>query len=98
MVFIGELLLLALEVFLWIIIIQVALSWLIAFDVVNVRNPQAARLVALVHKVTEWAYAPLRRVIPAIGGIDITPIIIIFGIMLAKQLVFALFIAPQAAL
>jgi YggT family protein len=94
MVLIGEILLLALEIFFWIIIAQVALSWLIAFDVVNIRNPQAARLVELINKATDWAYAPLRRVIPPIGGIDITPIIIIFGIMLAKQLVFATFIAP----
>jgi YggT family protein len=94
MVLIGEILLLALEIFFWIIIAQVALSWLIACDVVNIRNPQAARLVELINKATDWAYAPLRRVIPPIGGIDITPIIIIFGIMLAKQLVFATFIAP----
>lgn len=94
MVMIGELLLLALEIFFWIIIAQVALSWLIAFDVVNIRNPQAARIVELINKATDWAYTPLRRVIPPIGGIDITPIIIIFGIMLAKQLVVAAFILP----
>ena len=82
------------SLYIWILIISAILSWLIAFDVVNIRNPQAARLVELINKATDWAYAPLRRVIPPIGGIDITPIIIIFGIMLAKQLVFATFIAP----
>lgn len=94
MVLIGEILLLALDIFFWIIIAQVALSWLIAFDVVNIRNPQAARFVELINKATDWVYKPLRRVIPPIGGIDITPIIIIFGIMLAKQLVVATFIIP----
>lgn len=94
MVLIGEILLFALEIFFWLIIAQVALSWLIAFDVVNIRNPQAARVVELINKATDWAYKPLRRVIPPIGGIDITPIIIIFAITLAKQLVVGLFIIP----
>ena len=89
---IGQGLLLALDIFFWIIIAQVAISWLIAFDVINIRNPQAARAVELLNKATDWIYTPLRKVIPAIGGIDITPIIVIFAISLLKQLVYNLFI------
>ncbi len=91
MVMIGEILMLALEIFFWIIIAQVAVSWLIAFDVINIRNPQAANFVRILNKATDWVYTPLRKVIPTIGGIDITPIIIIFGISLAKQLVVSVF-------
>lgn len=91
MVVIGEILLLVLEVFFWIIIAQVVVSWLIAFDVINIRNPQAANMVRLLNKATDWVYTPLRRFIPAIGGIDITPIIVIFGIYLAKHLVYSIF-------
>ena len=92
MVVIGEVLLLVLEIFFWIIIAQVVVSWLIAFDVINIRNPQAANLVRLLNKATEWVYEPLRKIIPPIGGIDITPIIVIFGIYLAKHLVYTVFL------
>jgi YggT family protein len=90
MFFLGKILLLLLDVFFWIIIIQVVLSWLIAFDVVNIRNPQARNLVDMINKITEPVYRPLRKIIPPIAGIDITPIIVIFGISLLKNLVVQL--------
>lgn len=94
MAMIGEILLLILEVFFWIIIAQVVVSWLIAFDVINIRNPQAANLVRLLNKATDWVFAPLRRFIPPIGGIDITPIVVIFGIYLLQHLITAYLIYP----
>jgi len=96
MVLLGNILLLALDIYFWIIILSVVVSWLIAFDVVNIRNQQAANLVRLLEKATEPVYRPLRKFIPPIGGIDITPIIVIFGIYLAKHIVITLFIAPMA--
>lgn len=87
MVLLGKILLFALDVYFWIIILSVVLSWLIAFEVVNVRNAQAANIVRLLDKATDVAYKPLRKFIPPIGGIDITPIIVIFGIYLAKDFV-----------
>lgn len=90
-IMIGKILLLLLDVFFWIIIAQVVLSWLIAFDVVNIKNPQARSAVALIHKITEPVYGPLRKVIPPIAGIDLTPIIIIFAISLAKNAVASIF-------
>lgn len=88
---IGAILLFALKVFFWIIIVQVVLSWLIAFGVVNLSNPQAANLVRLVERITHPVYAPLRRFIPAIAGIDITPIIVIFGISLLQRAIYGIF-------
>lgn len=87
----GKLLLLALDVYVWIIILSVAISWLIAFGVVNTRNEQAANLVNLLEKATNPIYKPLRRFIPSIGGIDITPMIVIFAIFFLKQIVFQIF-------
>lgn len=87
----GNLLLIALEIFQWIIIIQVVMSWLVAFEVINVRNPQGQNLMHLLARATDWIYQPLRKFIPPIGGIDITPIIVIIGIQLARKLVFVLF-------
>lgn len=93
----GSVLLFLLDVFFWIIIIQVVMSWLIAFDVINVRNPQAANLVRLFDKITAPVYTPLRKFIPPIAGIDITPIIIIFGIQLLKNLVVSVFLTAGAS-
>ena len=86
-IILAKLALFALQVYFWIIIISVVLSWLIAFDVVNVRNPQAANLVQLLGRATEPVYGRLRRYIPAIGGIDLTPMVIIFGIMILEGLI-----------
>lgn len=88
---IGNLLILALDILLWIIIIQAVLSWLIVFEVVNIRNPQAANIVRLIDKITAPLYRPLRRFIPPIGGIDITPLVIIIGIYLLQSLVASIF-------
>jgi len=89
---IGNLLLLLLDVFFWVIIIQVVLSWLVAFDVINTRNPQGQNLIRLLNKITDPVFTPLRRFVPPIAGIDVTPIIVIFGIYLLKNLVFRFFI------
>ncbi|HEY0900690.1 MAG TPA: YggT family protein [Micavibrio sp.] len=84
---IGNLLIFLLDVYFYIIIASVIISWLIAFEVINVKNPQAQNLINLLNKVTEPVYKPLRKFIPPIGGIDITPIIVIFGIFLLQNLI-----------
>ncbi len=91
MVFIGEILMLLLNICFWIIIVQVVLSWLIMFEVINIRNPQAANFVRLIDRITAPVYTPLRKVIPPIAGIDLTPIIVIFAIELLKHLVASIF-------
>ncbi len=90
---IGQLLIFLLDVCFWIIILQVVLSWLITFEVINIRNPQAANFIRLIDRVTAPVYTPLRKVIPPIAGIDITPIILIFAIYLLKSLVASVFFA-----
>jgi YggT family protein len=86
-IMIGKILMLLLEVCFWLIIAQVVVSWLIAFDVINTRNEQGRKLVTLLHKVTDPVYRPLRKFIPPIAGIDVTPIIIIFAISISKNIV-----------
>lgn len=90
---IGQLLMFLLNVFYWVIIIQVVLSWLITFEVINIRNQQAANFVRLIDRITDPVYKPLRRFIPPIAGIDITPIVVIFAIFLLKSLVASIFFA-----
>lgn len=90
-IIIGDILILLLDIFFWVIIIQVVLSWLIAFDVINAKNPQAQNLIRLITRVTDPVYTPLRKYIPSIGGIDITPIIIIVGIRVLQHLIGQIF-------
>ena len=95
---IGKILLLALDIYLWIIIIQVALSWLVVFNVVNLSNPQAQNFVNLLNKITEPVFSKLRQFIPPIGGIDITPIIVIFAIYILQNIVVNVFMSPSASI
>ncbi len=95
---IGNLLLLTLQIYLWVIIIQVALSWLVVFNVINLSNPQAQNFVKLLNKVTDPVFSQLRKFIPPIGGIDITPIIVIFAIYLLQSVVVNVFMAPSASI
>ncbi len=90
--FLGKILLYAVDIYFWIIIISVVVSWLIAFEVINIRNAQAANIVRLLEKVTEPVYRPIRKFIPPIAGIDITPIIVIFALYLLKDfIIFVMF-------
>ncbi len=93
MAYIGQLLIFLLDVCFWIIILQVVLSWLIMFEVINIRNPKASRFVLLIERITAPVYRPLRKLVPPIAGIDITPIIIIFAIYLLKMIVASVFFA-----
>jgi YggT family protein len=64
-----------LQLLTWAIIGNAILSWLIAFDVINLRHPFARQVARFLDAVTAPVLAPFRRFIPPIGGIDITPII-----------------------
>ena len=74
------------ELYIIVIILQVALSWLIAFDVINSGNEAAIKLTEALKKMTDPVYTPIRKFIPPIGGIDITPLIVIIAIQLLMNL------------
>jgi len=80
---------LAFDIYIGIIIIQIAVGWLIVFDVINANNAQAQNLIALLKRATDPIFKPLRKYIPPIGGIDITPIIVILCLSLARSLILA---------
>lgn len=78
------------EIYVWIVIAGVLLSWLVAFNVVNPRNQVVSAIGGFIYRITEPALAPIRRALPDLGGIDISPIILIFGLFLLQRLVLAL--------
>lgn len=79
-----------LGLYVWILIIGAVLSWLIAFGVVNIRNRFVAMVEDFCRRVTEPALAPIRRVMPNLGGIDISPMILILIIMFIQRLLIEL--------
>jgi len=78
--------------YIWILIAAAVLSWLIAFNVVNTRNPIVANIGEFLYRVTEPALRPVRNVMPNLGGIDISPVILIIGLLFLKQFIFWLYI------
>lgn len=74
---------LLLQAVMWIVIANAIMSWLIAFDVINMRNSTARQVVHFLDAVTRPLLRPLRRFIPPLGGIDVTPVILIIVIQAA---------------
>ena len=80
---IGHLLL---SVVTWIIIIQVILSWLFAFNVLNTSSNGVRQFAVAIDRITAPLYRPIRRVMPDFGGIDFSPLVILILIQVIKKL------------
>jgi YggT family protein len=80
----------ALDIYLWLIIACVIVSWLIAFDVINMRNRFVYKCVYTLNSVVNPGMAYLRRFIPPLGNIDFTPMILWFLIILIQNLLRSL--------
>lgn len=84
---IGAFLSLLIQAYIWVILLQVVVSWLLIFGVINIEHPQAKNLVSLLTKLTDPVYKPIQKYIPPIGGIDITPLIVILGLSLLQGII-----------
>mgnify|MGYP000675230712 CR=1 FL=1 len=82
------------SLYIWVIIASAILSWLIAFGVVNTQNRFVYMVADGLHRLTEPALRPLRRFVPDLGGIDITPIILILILIFLRDVVLFGWIAP----
>ena len=87
---------LALEIYIWLLIAAAVLSWLIAFNVVNTRNQAVAMVGDFLYRITEPALRPIRNMLPNLGGIDISPVILILIIIFIRFCI-ALYILPNVA-
>ena len=85
---------LALGIYWWFIIASAVFSWLHAFNVVNPRNQFVATIGNFLYRVTEPALRPIRRFLPDLGGIDISPIVLLLIIFFIRQLLWTT-IAPM---
>ncbi len=81
-------------IYLWVIIINAVLSWLVAFNILNTQNRFVFSVLDATYKLTDPALNKIRRFIPTFGSIDISPIILILALMFLRNLVFEIF-APS---
>lgn len=79
----------------WIIIVQFIMSWLISFDVINRRNQFVSQLWHILNRITAPVYRPIRRYLPDMGGLDFSPMIVLF-LLFAIQVVVNNNLAPLA--
>jgi YggT family protein len=82
-----EVILIVLDLYVWLLIASAILSWLIAFNVVNTRNQFVAGVAEFLYRITEPVLAPIRSFMPNLGGLDISPIILILIIILIQKLI-----------
>jgi len=73
------------QLFIYAMIASAILSWLVAFNVVNVRHPLAYNVVRFLDAVTRPVLRPVQRIIPPLGGIDISPIIVILVLSIGSS-------------
>ena len=79
--------LLVLDLYIWLLIAAAVLSWLVAFNVVNARNQFVAMLGDFLFRLTEPVLRPIRNMMPSLGGIDVSPVVVILIIILIKDII-----------
>ena len=82
-----DIILIVLELYVWLLIAAAILSWLVAFNVVNTRNQFVAMIGDFLYRITEPLLAPIRSVMPNLGGLDISPIILILIIYFIERVI-----------
>jgi YggT family protein len=82
-----DIILLVLQIYIWLLIAAAVLSWLIAFNVVNARNQVVAMIADFLWRITEPLLRPIRALLPNLGGIDISPVILILIILFLENVI-----------
>ena len=85
---------LVIDLYIWVIIAGAILSWLIAFNVVNTQNRFVYSVADMLYRVTEPALRPIRSILPNLGGIDISPVILILLLLFIRDVVLLGWLAP----
>jgi YggT family protein len=82
-----DVVLIALNLYIWILIASAILSWLMVFNVVNTRNQFVAMVADFLYRITEPVLRPIRRAMPNLGGLDMSPLIVILLIYLIEKII-----------
>ena len=82
-----DIILLVLQIYIWLLIAAAVLSWLMAFNVVNTRNPVVASIGEFLYRITDPLLRPIRSMLPNLGGIDVSPVILILIILFIENVI-----------
>jgi YggT family protein len=82
-----DIVLLVLQIYIWLLIAAAVLSWLVGFNVVNTRNQVVAMVGDFLYRLTEPLLRPIRSMLPNLGGIDVSPVILILLILLLENVI-----------
>jgi YggT family protein len=91
-----DVILLLLDLYRWVLIAMIVMSWLISFNVINTRNQFVEGLWRVLNQLTEPVLRPIRRFMPNLSGLDLSPIIA-WGVIFFIQLVIGYYIYPAVA-
>jgi YggT family protein len=84
---VADLLLYILEAYKWVVIAAVIASWLVNFNVVNIRNQFVRMIVSALYALTEPVFRLIRKVLPTMGGLDLSPIVVLLAIFFLERLI-----------
>ncbi len=76
------------RIYIWLLIASVVLSWLVSFNVINTRNRFVYVVGDFLHRATEPVLRPVRNLLPNMGGLDISPIVVILALYFVRDLAF----------
>jgi YggT family protein len=79
------------SLYIWILIINAIISWLVAFNVLNTSNRFVYSLLDVSYKLTDPPLNFIRRYLPNLGSVDISPVVLILGLMFLRNLIFEMF-------
>ena len=79
-------------IYIWIVIINAVLSWLVAFNILNTQNRFVFSVLDTTYKLTDPALNKIRRFLPTFGSIDLSPVVLILFLMFIRNLVFEIFV------
>jgi len=82
-----DVIMIVLDLYIWLLIAAAVLSWLIAFNVVNVRNQFVGMIADFLYRITEPVLRPIRGMMPNLGGLDISPVILILIIYFIQNVI-----------
>lgn len=74
-----------LDLYWWVILAMVVASWLVGFGVINSYNPAVRMILRMLHALTEPVFGPLRRIIPPMGGLDLSPLVVLLLLMFLRN-------------
>jgi YggT family protein len=81
------------DIYWYIILGTVVISWLVSFNIINYGNPYVRQANSVLRQLTEPVLGPIRRILPNLGGLDFSPVVVLFALQFLKQ--FIIYYLPR---